>query len=275
MNRIAVLKTLERGAAVLRRAGMGNLVDRSRGRALRGLGRFTVDLDGVKLSGDTAMHSNYVREMAESGREGHQMRLFAEAVRPGGLVVDVGAYLGLLTLRAARLGAQVIAFEPNPRTLPFLEENIALNGAQDRVEVVPRAVAAEPGTRTFYLYEGGDTSSLHRQPGTRGEVQVECVVPDDVIGEREVDVIKIDVEGGEIEALAGLERAIRRSAQVKLFVECNPPALEAAGASERQLVERLEGMGLEVFTIDEAGGQLVPFTGVGSEPYVNLLATRG
>jgi FkbM family methyltransferase len=272
MDRIALLKGLERGAAVLRRAGLGRFVDRLRGRALEGLGAFTAEIDGVTLTGDTAAHSSYVREMQDGSREGYMIELWRSAARPGGLVVDVGAHLGLLTLVAARAGAEVIAFEPNPRTLPFLRDNLMRNGLADRVTVVERAVAAEPGRRTFFLDVGGDTSSLHRHAGSRDEVTVQCAVADDVIGERVVDAMKIDVEGAELEALAGLERTIRRSPGLQLFIECNPGALAAAGASPEELVGRLLGLGLEPMVIDEERRELRPFAGTGAAPYVNLVA---
>src|SRR4051812_34350646 len=133
MNRIAMLKALERVAAVMRRAGLGRAVDAVRGRAVRRLGQFTVEVDGVVLTGDTAAHSSYVRELLDEGREGQVSALFEEAVPAGGLVLDVGAHLGYFTLIAARKGAEVIAFEPNPQTLPFLHENLRANGVEDRV----------------------------------------------------------------------------------------------------------------------------------------------
>src|SRR5215217_1038826 len=157
-RRLALLRLLERAAALLRRVGLGGLVDRARAPALSALGEFTQQVGGVVLSGDTALHSHYVRQLQEKDREGATMRAFSEAVRDGAVVLDIGAHLGYFTVLAAKRGATVLAFEPNPRTIAHLRRNLALNGVTDDVRVVQRAVGGEPGTASFFLSRGGDES---------------------------------------------------------------------------------------------------------------------
>ena len=93
MLRLPLLRLFERIAAVLRRVGLGAMVDRARGTALRRLGDFTDTVDGVTLSGDVALHSHYVRALQEAQREHSTVRVFVEAVREGagGSVQPVGA----------------------------------------------------------------------------------------------------------------------------------------------------------------------------------------
>jgi FkbM family methyltransferase len=278
VNRITLLKALERPASLLRRAGLGAAVDRARRVVAPRLGRFTVDVRGVRLSGDTQAHSHYVRELLEDDRERHVAELFEQSVPHGGLVLDVGAHLGYFSLLAARRGAKVIAFEPNPETLGFLRDNLRANGVEDRVTVVTKALAGEPGRRTFFLSPAGDTSSLNRLAGTVAEVEVEVTTADAVVDGRSVDVIKMDVEGAELEALAGMEASIAAaSAGLRLFVEWNPLALDAAGASAAALPASLRALGLEPQVIDERAGALRPLTGEAppdGEPYVNLVCVR-
>lgn len=269
---MSALRGLERGAAVLRRAGLGPLVDRVRGRALQGLGTVAVDVFGVRLSGEMQAHGHYLRELTESGREGELVRLFRDALRPGGLAVDVGAHLGLFSLIAADAGSEVVAFEPNPRTLPHLRRNLEPVAA--RVTVVERAVAAVEEARVFHVAAAGDTSSLVAGDDAVEQVTVRTVRGDDVLAGRQVDAMKIDVEGAELEALAGLERTIAGSPDLKLFVECNPAALGAAGASVEALHSRLTSLGLTVQTIDERAGTLRPGIDLGGERYANLYCAR-
>jgi FkbM family methyltransferase len=214
-----------------------------------------------------------VRELLDDDRERRIAELFERTVPSDGLVLDVGAHLGYFTLLAARRGARVIAFEPNPATLPYLRDNVRANGVEARVTIIPKALAGEPGRRTFFPSAGGDMSSLHRQGASTGEVEVEVTTADAVVGDRAVDVIKMDVEGAELEALAGMGATIANAPGLRLFAEWNPVALEAAGAQPAALPRRLRDLGLEPQVIDEDGGGLRPLAGdvpPAGEPYVNL-----
>jgi hypothetical protein len=61
-----------------------------------------------------------------------------------------------------------------------------------------------------------------------------------------VAVVKIDVEGHELEALEGLKETIERSKGLVMFIECNPLALARAGHSAKALVEKLAAYGCSV-----------------------------
>jgi FkbM family methyltransferase len=273
VNRLTLLAGLERGAAVLRRAGLGRVVDRSRGAMLRRVGRFTVDVRGITLSGDTTAHSHYVRELLEADRERRIAELFERTVPAGGLVLDIGAHLGYFTLLAARRGADVIAFEPNPATLPYLRDSVSANGLEDHVTIVAKAVAGEAGRRSFFPSVGGDMSSLHRTDAATGDIEVETTTVDAVVAGRPVDVVKMDVEGAELEALAGMGAVFAASPDLRLFAEWNPAALRAAGAEPAALPRRLRELGLEPRVIDEQGGGLRALAGEAlpaGEAYVNL-----
>ena len=90
----------------------------------------------------------------------------AGIVQNGMTVFDVGAHIGILTLAAARrVGpkGRVYALEPSPETARTLERHIALNGWQDRVELV-RAVASDlDGTLPFYVSGMSMAASLGRE----------------------------------------------------------------------------------------------------------------
>lgn len=128
----------------------------------------------------------------------------------GGVVLDIGAHIGQFTLLAAkRVGptGRVLAFEPNPETRTRLDANVALNGLAN-VTVVAEGLAAQSGTRRLYF--GGEAhnigaASLDAKAGQQW-VEVTCARLDDVV-EREgvgrVDLVKLDVEGAEVEVLEG------------------------------------------------------------------------
>ena len=64
-------------------------------------------------------------------------------------------------------------------------------------------------------------------------------------------VVKLDVEGAEPRALAGMTATIGRAESVALFLEVNPSALRAAGSDEQALLAQVEALGLEATTIGD------------------------
>lgn len=142
------------------------------------------------------------------------------------LVVDLGANEGRWTaaLLAVAPNARVIAVEPAPAMRALLEQRFA---GHPNVRVVGKAVGAEPGTATLNVTEHANNSSLRRPNAehdamygdgfrVREEVEVEVVTLDDLLGDEVADVIKIDVQGLEIDVLRGAERALRTTRAVLL-----------------------------------------------------------
>jgi FkbM family methyltransferase len=168
----------------------------------------------------------------------------------------------------------VLVFEPNPETLPTLRRNVAANGYADRVEVIAAALGSNPGRMPFYLTPGGDTSSLHADaaPGQPTQVEVEVTTGDAAVAGAEVQVVKLDVEGGEVEALRGLHATLRRCRPI-VYAECNPEALAAAGTSAAELAAELRSLDYDVCWIDERNESLRPFDEPWEEAYVNLRCT--
>ncbi|HEY7397509.1 MAG TPA: FkbM family methyltransferase, partial [Gaiellaceae bacterium] len=267
VGRIALL---ERGGAALRRVGLGGVVDAVARRFGSRLSRFELEVDGLRLGGDRLGHLYYARELVADDRESYFRELFVDSIRAGGAVLEGGPYIGFLTISAARaVGAsgRVVAVEPSPETIATLRANVARNGFDDRVTVVEAALGAEPGRATFHVTEGGDTSSLHAPPSAARTVEVEIVRGDDLLDA--VDVVKLDLEGNEVDALRGLRETIGRTRPV-IFCECNAAMLEAAGASADELLRELAALGYDVRWIDEATRTLRPADEPWEDGYVNL-----
>jgi len=141
----------------------------------------------------------------------------------GGLVVDVGANEGTFVAAVLALApeARVLAVEPTELPLRTLRARF---GSHPNVTIVPQALAAEVGTARMHVTVGHTGSSLHRPQPDMGElygavegwkVAEEIDVPtttlDELVGDREIAVLKIDVQGGELDVLAGGEQALRRT----------------------------------------------------------------
>lgn len=181
------------------------------------------------------------------GRQRALRRLYAPFVAPGDLVFDVGAHLGDRTAAFAALGGRVIALEPQPELLPWLRR---LVGRDPRVVIREEAVGREAGTARLAVSEATPTLStladdwrervVQENPTFRDVrwdrfVEVPVTTLDDLIATHgEPRFCKIDVEGHEAEALAGLSRPIEA-----LSVEFVSGSLDVAVAC----VHRLETLG--------------------------------
>ena len=173
---------------------------------------------------------------AFGGFEKHFAELFGYLVRPGERCVDVGANVGVHTVRLARLvGAEgeVIAIEPDPDVVRRTNRNIALNGVAN-VRVISAAASERAGETQLFRPSPWDTNraraSLLHHPYLTGITRtVPVVTVDDVCAGQPVSLIKIDVEGHEAAVVRGAVGAIAQYAPSVVF-EYDPELLEDAAA---------------------------------------------
>ncbi|MGQ0575047.1 MAG: FkbM family methyltransferase [Pseudonocardia sp.] len=180
------------------------------------------------------------------GRQRRMARLYGGFLGPGDVGFDIGAHVGSRVRAWRRLGARVVAVEPQPDCLGVLR---LLHGRDGDVTILPLAVGAQAGRARLAVSTATPTvSSLsrdwtdavaaadHRFARVRWDrsVEVEVVTLDDLVDRYGPPAFcKIDVEGFEVEVLAGLSRALPA-----LSFEYLPPAHDAALAALRH-VERL------------------------------------
>jgi len=214
-------------------------------------------------------HTMYLGAYADSGflydvYEPGTTRLFQKLLRPGMTVIDVGAHWGYFTLLAARgVGEEgrVYAFEPHPDNWALLVKNVRANG-YGNVIPLQKALADRVGRMPLFLGKNdAGCNSLHHGPLTREEsVMVQVTTLDaflEVEGRPPVDLIKIDIEGGEPAALEGARGLLQRSSTLRLIIEFHPRLLRATGTAPEEFVDRLLAYGLGIKVID-AQGQLKP-----------------
>jgi FkbM family methyltransferase len=170
----------------------------------------------------------------------------AQAIRrftpPSGTAYDLGANVGYMSLLFAKtLGpaGRVFSFEPLPGNVARLRQAIALNDLESRITLVPAAVGAATGTARFRVHASGSMGRLDsgagRDDGFVGDIPVDVVRLDDFVlapDHPAPDVVKIDLEGGEGLALAGMERLLRQ-ARPRLLIEVHGP--QAAAEVSRRL----------------------------------------
>lgn len=181
-------------------------------------------------------------------------RLFRKLLHPGNVVLDLGANIGYFTLIAARaVGAtgRVVSFEPERRNFWYLSKNVSINGLK-QVTTHQMAIAEKSGWTKLYLcsYDSGH-HTINQFQGiaaiSRGRryqeeaVDIRTVRVDDILDEMgigHVDVIKMDVEGAEALAVAGMRKTLLQN-NVKVFLEFFPILMEKMGTNPRAYIESL------------------------------------
>jgi FkbM family methyltransferase len=154
---------------------------------------------GLKWIAGSGPHSNWL-----GFNERTKRRTFAQHVRAGGVVYDVGANVGSYSLLASILagpGGHVVAFEPVARNLDYLRRHVELNRLSN-VEIVAAAVSDVSGTIRFHV---ASDPVLGRIDPLGASSVASCTLDDyaDTSTSPPPTCIKIDVEGGEAAVLRG------------------------------------------------------------------------
>lgn len=148
-------------------------------------------------------------------------------LQKGDTVIDVGAAWGFNTVDFSRkVGGEgrVVAIEPDEGSLVYLERNIELNACKN-VTVVKKGVWSKKDKLKLYLNESSGLNSVVISKGKVGKVigtvEIEVDTLDNILEELEIDkvtLIKMDIEGAEIEALKGMHRIVSENNDVKVAV---------------------------------------------------------
>jgi FkbM family methyltransferase len=158
-----------------------------------------------------------------------------EFLKPGMMVYDVGANIGYVTLMLAhQTGAsgKVFAFEALPANVERIQKNIALNKLSN-VTVISGAVLDKTGSATFYVHDSVGMGKAAGSAGRREEhYKAEITVPglslDEFVyrqGNPAPAAVKMDIEGGEVLALPGMQRILNEHHPI-MFLELHGPESE-------------------------------------------------
>ncbi len=158
--------------------------------------------------------------------EPEQTQAFQRIIRPGDVVYDIGAHYGYYTLLSSALAGpngRVVAFEPSPPNLEYLQKHIRINRC-DNVSVVELALSDHEGTARFENRAGSGTA--HLSPD--GAIEVKITTLDSIAASLPAPrVLKIDCEGAEVEVLEGGEKTIR-TARPAIFLSTHGEDLKQA-----------------------------------------------
>ena len=212
--------------------------------------------DGQRIMVRNPRHSLIGRELFLNGTwEPEVTNYICPKITQGMTVLDVGADIGYYTLLfAKRVGkdGRVVAFEPIPAAREKLEHNVRLNGYTN-VTICDFALFSSNGQG---ILEGPFQLSRINPAKTTSEkqdIQIQTRVFDECVSKLQVqriDLVKIDVEGAELDVLRGMEQSLENYHPI-LLIEVHPKHLSHFNYGPEDLLRLLEALNYRVHPVDK------------------------
>jgi len=195
--------------------------------------------------------------------EARELQILREIARHAQIVFDVGANVGWYTLYMARAiarrGGHLYAFEPIPKTFETLKYNVLLNALQSCTTLSPLGLGETAADVEFFVPSVTGSVAASQRPlfedQTNERVPARIVRLDDFVSERalkRLDLLKCDIEGGELLMLKGGLDTIRRFRPV-LFLELLRKWSKAYGYHPNDVITLLKREGYLSYAISERG----------------------
>lgn len=195
-------------------------------------------------------------------------KFFMTHLKPGHIVFDVGANLGYFSVLASYLvgdTGKIVSYEANDKVFGLLEENASLNGLFTKGEIHNKAIYSKKDVLEFNVSEKlmGNSSIFAPDQAyddmfkidTFKKVKVEAEPLDIYVNQYEcIDLIKIDIEGGEYHAFLGMEQLLEQKKVRNITFELNKLRMKENWDDMHRLLEKYENeKGFVYYTIDHEG----------------------
>ncbi len=175
--------------------------------------------------------------------EYEEMAFLLHFLQCNDLFIDIGANVGVYTiLSSAEIGAKTIAIEPVPSTFNYLINNVLINNIQDKVKAFNIGLGSENGILCFT--RNYDTANHVAEKSDTDTIEVEAKTLDSIIiQEKQYPVlIKIDVEGFEMEVLKGSYKTLQNDTLKAIIIELNGSG-KRYGYDEKEIHRMLLDLG--------------------------------
>ncbi|URJ50001.1 FkbM family methyltransferase [Paenibacillus polymyxa] len=193
-------------------------------------------------------------------------RFFAQNVKKGNSIIDVGANIGYFSVFLGHLvGSQgkVYSFEANKYMYEYLLDNLSINYLHDRCETFNLAVYSEDTYIPFYVskkYMGNSSIHSHSSEYKRHykddieKIEIATIVLDEFFQlHQKIDYLKIDIEGGEYNAFLGMKHLIENNVIDTVIFELNKGMLQNDWDPFTDLILQLEKEGKRFYGLSNEG----------------------
>jgi FkbM family methyltransferase len=228
----------------------------------------THDARVLMMLDETDVRSVPFSVLADGYYEPFQSDILLELGKKSEKFLDIGANMGFYSLALATENSSlsVISFEPQPDVHLKLNKNIELNGLQSRIKVFNMGLGHQEDELTMYIPKftgtgGASFKNLHEEEGEAGEIKVP-VVTLDALEIDLIDLIKIDVEGFELNVLSGA---------IDLISDCKPSIMaellrkwmKPFGHSPQMFLDKMVSQDYRCFAISDS--KLIEIIQIGEE----------
>ncbi len=233
-------------------------------------GKIDVQLTTPKGTFTVDVRSGLSRVAFDGKYEEGIMRLLSDLRIGDGFVVNIGANIGFYAVHLARVfpTRRILAIEPNPEAFGLLKKNVVQNHLEERIDLVNACVSGSDEKVEFSIINGkpeyssiGEIVHASVQDQPTEVINVDSVRLTDVLGEKKVALVFMDIEGAEEMVLRDSEEVLLRD-RPTILCECDTSLLQKFDTTSTQLIEYLERLGYRV-TDARRGGRTIeyPFDG--------------
>ncbi len=186
-----------------------------------------------------------------------ESEFFKGIINPGMTVVDIGANLGYYTILLADcvgVNGRVFSFEPEPGQYALLLKNIQANHCANAI-AIPKAVSNQSGRIVLWLNKANQGDHRIYDPADgRPSIEIEATTLDHFLSERDwpkIDFIKMDIQGAEFLALAGMKETIKKNPAIMMLCEFCPDKIIQAGSTTAKFLAQCRDYGFDISHLNE------------------------
>jgi FkbM family methyltransferase len=189
--------------------------------------------------------------------EGATREVVERILKKGDIFLDLGSHIGFYALIAARIigdTGHVYAFEPTPATRDTLSKNIVDNNLSNIITVESFGISDR--SENVYFIVNSNSSECNKisqsDEGVENVITIKTISIDDYAilnNIKKIDLVKMDIEGAEYQAIMGMRNIISENPDIKLIFEYNKKIMDENDSSGVKIFNLLKELGFNKFTI--------------------------